>query len=96
MVGRPREDKTEKIREIAEKIAEGVYQPAVAKALEISPSTVQRAVRDMRAELVLAAGPRWGDAVKTSAVQVARAWLERRPPTNAEPTNASTPNIGEQ
>lgn len=77
MVGRPREDKTQKTGAIALKIAEGAYQPTVARELGAHLSTVQRTAREVRAELVGAEGPGWRDAVQTSAVQVARVWLER-------------------
>ena len=61
--------------------ANGYWNPnwdPIAEALNMHKSAVQRAVREMRAELAGAFDDaRWNDPSKTSAVQVARAWLER-------------------
>lgn len=86
MVGRPKEDRTRRFALIAGKIAEGHFQPAIAEALNMHKSAVQRAVREMRAELAGAFDDaRWNDPSKTSAVQVARAWLERHPELSGPP-----------
>jgi len=80
VVGRPKEDRTRRFSQIARRIAEGHFQDAIAQELNMHKSAVQRAVREMRAELAGAFDdPRWNDPSKTSAVQIARAWLERHP-----------------